>query len=249
MYTSMVALRELDRLNEISKNRKISEWEDKNKGILRITSLNSRSLNKHYEDIRSDTPLLKSDIICLQETWLEEDTNIEDLKIPDYDLHLNSKGKEKGIAIYFKQEIFKHIKDIKQENMQLSKFESSIIDIVVIYRSQDGNYIELRQNIESMTEGKKPELVIGDLNFCYQNHSSNPIKKYFNENDFSQLIQEPTHIEGNLLDHAYKRDTRQIYEYSTETHSKYYSDHKGLAIIVKKSRCYFTLVLKNYSHA
>ena len=236
MYTSMVALRELSRLNEISRNIKISEWEDKTKGILRITSLNSRSLNKHYEDIISDSPLLESDIICLQETWLEEDTNIEDLKIPNYDLHLNSKGRGKGIATYFKQNIFKHVKDIKQENMQLSKFTSSAIDIVVTYRSQEGNYKELKHNIDLMTEGKKPELVIGDFNFCYQDQSSNPIKKYFNENNFVQIIQEPTHIEGNLLDHAYKRDTDKIYEYSTELHTKYYTDHKGLAILVKKSK-------------
>ena len=59
--------------------------------------------------------LLKSDMISLQETWLEDDTIIEDLEIPGYTLHLNSYGKGKGIATYFKENIFKHDKDIKQE--------------------------------------------------------------------------------------------------------------------------------------
>ena len=50
------------------------------------------------------------------------------------------------------------------------------------------------------------------------------------------MIQDPTHIEGNILDQAYKRDAGRIYEYSTELHSKYYTDHKGLAIIIKKGK-------------
>ena len=40
---------------------------------MKISSLNCRSLKKHQEDIMSDAVLLKSDIICLQETWLEND--------------------------------------------------------------------------------------------------------------------------------------------------------------------------------
>ena len=102
MYPNQQALKELERLEEISKNNNPSEWEIEEKGTLKIYSLNCRSLKKHYQDIITDDELLKSDVICLQETWLEDDSIQEDVNILDYDLHLNSNGKGKGIAIYCK---------------------------------------------------------------------------------------------------------------------------------------------------
>ena len=178
--------------------------------------------------------MLKSDIICLQETWLEDNAISEDISIPNYDLHLNSQGKGKGIAIYFKNDILKHEQDINDENMQLSKFNSTTIDIVVLYRSQNGNQKDLIKNLESMKTRDKPQLIIGDFNFCFQESSLNSTLKYLKDNDFSQLIEEATHIEGNLLDQAHVRDVRRTYKYKVEVQSKCYSDLKGLAIVVMK---------------
>ena len=56
--------------------------------------------------------------------------------------------------------------------MQLSKFTSSIVDIVTIYRSQTGNLKDLNQNIEKMMNSKRPLLIVGDFNFCFQEDSS-----------------------------------------------------------------------------
>ena len=49
------------------------------------------------------------------------------------------------------------------------------------------------------------------------------------------MIKEPTHIEGNVLDQVHVKDTQQLNKYLTEVHSKYYTDHKALAVIVMKS--------------
>ena len=233
MYPSQQALKELERLEEISQNKNLPTWETDGSGLLKISSLNCRSLFKHYLDIASDALLLKSDIICLQETWLEDDANLYNLQIPDYELHVNSHGKGKGIAIYFKNNTLQHEKDINKNNMQLSKFTSSIIDIVVLYRSQNGNLKDLNQNLEELINSNKPLLIIGDFNFCFQEDSSST-KKYLQVKKFSQLIQEPTHIEGSLLDQAYIWDVERIFNYSVGVHSKYYTDHRGLAIVVQK---------------
>ena len=167
MYPNHQALKELERLKEISINKNLSEWKKDSSRLLKISSLNCRSLRKHYPDISSDDLLLESDIICLQETWLDDNTIFEDLIIPNYKLHLNSHGKGKGIAIYFNKNILRHEQDISDENMQLSKFTSSSIDIVVIYRSQNGNHEDLIKNLKSLRSSKKPQMIIGDFNFCY----------------------------------------------------------------------------------
>ena len=165
---------------------------------------------------------------------MEDNAITEDLLISNYTLHLNSHGKGKGIAIYFKKDTFKHEQDINEENMQLSKFNSTIIDIVVVYRSQNGNQKDLIEHLKLIKSSDKPQLILGDFNFCYKEDSLNSTLKFLKDNEFSQLIQEATHIEGNLLDQAHVRDLRRTNKYKVELQSKYYSDHKGLAIIVKK---------------
>ena len=227
----MKALGELERLNKISQNNNPTDWEKENKEAIKIYSLNCRSLKKHFEDIASDIPLLKSDIICLNETWLENDDIAENFEIPQFDLHLNSKGKGKGIAIYYKKDMFSHDFDINEEHMQLTKFTSSKLDIIALYRSQRGMYSDLNQNIKLMkTEGKQT-LVIGDFNFCYIENQTNITRKYLQNQNFLQIIKEPTHIQGHVLDQAYLDATVRA---TVEIHSKYYTDHKGIAIIIKK---------------
>ena len=233
MYPHKQALDEMKRLECISKNKNLSEWEKTIHENLKITSLNCRSLRKHVEDIISDNFLLQSDVICLQETWLENDVNFDNLNIPNYNLHLNSSGRGKGLAIYIKGDCMKHVTDINEEYMQISKFTSNDLDLIVLYRSQNGNYEELQRHLERMINKEKPVLLVGDLNFCHLK-DTNVTKLYLQHNNFSQIVAEPTHIEGNLLDHAYVRDIAKTHQYRTELHSKYYSDHKAVAIIIKK---------------
>ena len=235
MYPDQQALKEFHRLETISKNKNLSYWEEDKTYTFVISSLNCRSLKKHHTDIISDDLLMKSDVICLQETWLEENSSTDDLSIPTYDLHLNSDEKGKGIAIYSKRGTLIHKMDIKEENMQLSKFTSATIDIVLLYRSQNGDLNDLKHHLDALDTDDKPLLIIGDFNFCFLETSSNATKRYLKENQFLQLIKEPTHIEGNLLDQANIKDARRAYKYSAELHSKYYTDHKALSILVRKS--------------
>ena len=175
-------------------------------------------------------------MITLQETWLEEDTTIDDLNIPGYDLHLNSAGIGKGIATYFRNNIFKHERDKKHEHVQLSRFTSNDLDIISLYRSKQCDLSTMNEMIEDMIENGKPQLLVGDFNNCYLDSSINPSRTYLSQKQFKQLIGEPTHIEGNLIDQAHLRDTRGELEYTVALHSKYYTDHKAIALLLKKTK-------------
>ena len=119
--------------------------------------------------------------------------------------------------------------------MQLSTFTSSNLDVINLYRSSHGDLKLLNHNLEDMIKRVRPQLVVGDFNFCYLDSSSNTTSNYLRSNNFEQLIKEPTHIEGNLLDQAHLRNIEGDLRCTVQLHSKYYTDHKGLAIIVKKS--------------
>ena len=236
MYPNPKAIEELERLDSISLNRNPSNWNVTLSDAVKISSLNCRSLNKHYDDIKSDAVLLNSDLIALQETWLEESDCHDSLDIPGFVLETVSCGRGKGIATYYNKAKFTNVENYKGKNFQLSKFKSIFLDIITLYRSQDGNYIQLKDKLSMMINLGRPTLIIGDFNYCYLSTNTNLLRDFLNLQDFKQLIQEPTHIDGNIIDQAYLRDCDNTFRLETFLHSKYYSDHRGLAIIIKQGR-------------
>ena len=77
----------------------------------------------------------------------------------------------------------------------------------------------------------KSTLVVGDFNFCYKTNN-NEVSKYFIENKFNQLVNEATHIDGSLLDHAYFRWVRGPDRIEVELFATYYSDHDTVAVFI-----------------
>ena len=161
MYPNKKAMEELMRLEKLCLNNNPNDWEKEDYNALKIYSLNCRSLRKHHEDILSDATILKSDIICLQETWLESNNNENEqssnnrYQISPYTFHANSCGRGKGIAIYYDAKKFTHVVDIKMEFMQISKFCSPTIDVITLYKSQQGSIEMLNAQLRNIfTAGK-----------------------------------------------------------------------------------------------
>ena len=69
--TSHKALKELNRLTQISRNKNPTPWED-SKLKLKIASLNCAGLQSHYEDIITDKKLQRANIIHFSEISMEK---------------------------------------------------------------------------------------------------------------------------------------------------------------------------------
>ena len=78
-----------------------------------------------------------------------------------------------------------------------------------------------------------PQIIIGNFNFHYLENGANVIKEFFKEKHYEQVIEEPTHIEGNILDQAYIRKESKVLEFTVETQAKYYTDHRAITLVVK----------------
>ena len=90
--------------------------------------------------------------------------------------------------------------------------------------------------IIEVIEPGKPLLLVGDFNFCYLGETTNTTCNFLQSLNFKQLIEEPTHLEGNLLDQAHLKDTRRILTWTGKLHTKYYTDHKAIALLIKKGK-------------
>ena len=72
---------------------------------LTVVSQNARSLRKHFQDLQADQGFMACDVICIQETWFEEQSE----QNANYNLAGKSNvfanaGRGKGTAIYFPEE-------------------------------------------------------------------------------------------------------------------------------------------------
>ena len=172
-------------------------------------------------------------MITIQETWLEHDISLENFKLPPYKLQVVSAGKGKGIAIYYTETTFTPICDVKRPNFQLSKFSCNYCDVISLYRSQDASYTDLNDKLSSLIDRRRSTLIIGDFNFCYIESTHNLSKTFLHSQNFIQMIEKPTHIDGNLIDQAYLKNVDDNLIVKTYLHSKYYSDHKGLSLILR----------------
>ena len=212
-------------------NRNPTTWNNPSVQGVRVSSINARSLRKHMQDISKDPTLLRSDLICIQETWIEPEEEQNIYNLDGYTKYLNSQGRGKGLAIYIKKNNFKYVSDFKSPNMQISKVTSENIDVISVYRSQKEAFLSLKNQVQALLDPNKTTLIVGDFNFCYK-ISENEFSKFMKKYKFNQLVEAATHVEGGLLDHAYLKCVGNQREATVELCSNYYSDHDTVTVFI-----------------
>ena len=93
IFASIEALEEHARMKTLALNNKM-----KDRTAL-VASMNIYSLKKHHPDLKTSAKITTSEVVCVQETWIEpnqDDTN--KYQIPEFNVHFNSVGRGKGIA-------------------------------------------------------------------------------------------------------------------------------------------------------
>lgn len=215
----MDAVEEMKRLDQLDKER--------NQLVtFKLVSMNTNSLQAHFQDILADNELLSSTIICLQETWTKpEDTNTK-YPIEERTCHLNSVRRGAGLATYFTKE-FTHLKDVTAVTYQITAITSDNTTIVNVYRSSDANNQTVIRSLNSIIEGETKSIILcGDFNFCHRDEKKHPIYLYLIKNHFVPTIQppKPTHREGRCIDMIWTRYTQSLNAIS-HLSFVYYTDH------------------------
>ena len=224
IYPSPSTMEELDKLSEKALNSTvISEQEN-----TMIVSLNIRSLLKHHSHILSD-PMIKGDVIAVQETWCAPDLDNNHLDLPGYTTHFVSQGRGKGVATYFKSP-FKVTGSTNNEKYQLSKISCKDYDIINVYRSAAACNNNFLRDLGKLALGTRPCYIVGDFNIHFDKKKLDPVITKICSNGFAQIIDFPTHIDGGVLDHVYIR--KPTIKTETEISFPFYTDHA--AILIRK---------------
>ena len=71
------------------------------------------------------------------------------------------------------------------------------------------------------------------MNICVRTHPENYVTKNITELGFQQVVTEPTHIDGGVIDHIYiSQKNNVVSKWIVEYFPKYYSDHDGVSLIL-----------------
>ena len=190
---------EAARMEKISVNKNPCKWMNLEAEGLKVCSLNTLSLRKHMDDVRSDPVLLQSDILCLQETWLEDgEEKNERYELEGFTGHFQSVGRGKGVVVYVKKELggVIGISKLGEQHIQLIKVEMRELDVIAIYRSQEEPFYRATHHLKNLVNPEKDTLVVGDYNFGA--YEVNEMSKFLAREGFSQLVTLPTHIRGGI---------------------------------------------------
>ena len=205
---------------------------------LKVCTLNVRSLRRHIEDVKSDPVLVQSDVLCLQEIWLnpgdEEDSQYQ---LEGFKGHFVCVGSGKGVAVYVRLKLLEKaaytFHSLSEPFLQMGKVSLENLDVITIYRSSNEPFFTAAHFVKDFIDLEKTTLLVGDLNYCAVK-DSNDLSKFLSRQKFNQLVTLPTHIDGGLLDHVHLRQSqgrKRNAEVKTYTH--YYSDHDSVTVILR----------------
>ena len=170
-------------------------------------------------------------MLCLTETWLWNNEEKSRFEMIGFKSHHNCAGKGKEVSVYYKPTSFRHIQDVTEDNIQLTKLLGKDLDVIIVYKGPSGKDAELQHHLHSMIDFNKSLLVLGDFNMCFIDNRNNRSTKFLLNSGFKQLVHEATHINGGHIDHVYLR-TDESMNATVELYSPYYTakDHDALCV-------------------
>ena len=229
IYCNEDAKAEALRIKDRALNKRCSEWDQNKSNHFRISTLNVRSLQKHFRDLKDDYFLQQSDIICVNETWLVADP---DFSLEGFHSHyLNMKSK--GVALYSRVSP-ENVEQLHNAAMSMIIARYTMFDVLSVYRFSDSSNIQEATNqIKRFIDFTRTVIVLGDFNIDLLKQPDNLLSQSLKSLGFKQLVLQATHISGSLIDHVYAFLPNGEHCEEIKIHPLYYSDHDAVCFILK----------------
>ena len=229
--------------------------------------INIRSVNNKIYKLTELLLEQSVDICCMTETWLREHSEpaIADLKREGYNV-INVPRKNKrggGVAFLYTENKYnaKKVKTDKYEFFELLEIvllgKIDIIRFSIIYRTgylvienKDSFLNELHFYLDSLITKEGINIVLGDFNIRQDNNKSLS-KDFFQIMDsrgFNQVIKEPTHIDGGILDLLFIPNSFSISDLKIlddQTLSDHYPITFNIPLITNPLPTHFTKCYRN----
>ena len=212
-------------------------------GKLNIGFINIRSMREHWQDFIADGSFQKCQVIGLCETWLHKD---EEVNLEDYDAEVVNVGRGQGVAAFNNVQA-NVVYKFGSPKLSIIALEFRQWLVIFMYASQGAQSQDIISKLANLFCHASDIIVVGDMNWDYFGQD-NAIKRFFQQNDFVQLIANPTHEQGGLLDHVYMRGGDSEKKVTVYQKARYYSDHDAILIKINVRICHICGLKHVQSH-
>ena len=208
---------------------------------LSLIHFNYRSIKSSFEELKEYLINLRRefDVICISESWLNDNDNINEFMLDNYDMvYKNRKNKRGGgVLIYVVQSLkFKEITEMTENidnvyeciSIEINMDRGKNIVITCLYRTTGTSievFLEYLENMLNLLKKNKMYFLVGDFNINLINNVTHNASSHFADLLFSQglypLINKPTRIAfdtATLIDNIFTNN------YSVSTNGVLISD-------------------------
>ena len=205
---------------------------------------NIQGLKQHYRDLKCNTDFSNADVICLTETWLNNEDDIIDTLLDDFKFYhqprylsycATSQLREQshgGVAMYIKNKFSSRL-DIAVENLEsMAIIITNPVSFVisVIYRPPSYSIKQfcecLLNYLNELHKISTRCIVMGDFNEDLMKHNSQ-VNRVMCGNGYKQYVSKPTTENGTLIDHVYSKGLDIL---DADVIPIYYSYHEAIRI-------------------
>ena len=146
-------------------------------------------------------------------------------------------GRGRGVAAFIRNDlldIFLGVTQINERMAQALLLSFKPYNVITVYKTQShkkqSDFRELAIKLISLIDNNKPTCIIGDLNFDYMNLSvKNEFRTMLEEHGFCQIVNEPTTVRGNCIDHCY---ISKFTSKALEIYRPYYGEHEAIRVML-----------------
>ena len=145
----------------------------------------------------------------------------------------NNTNKYKSLHLLVNSDLFECIKFHEYDASIFATIKSKISELylttVLFYRENHVSPLNYTQYVQGIIASHNPSVVLGDFNDFFK---EGVVSKCLSRLNFAQIVSEPTHIRGNLLDYIYlKDDLVNSSLFSSLVKSVYFLDHEHVVVL------------------
>jgi len=188
---------------------------------LKIGEWNTRSMRRKINNVEDLLRQHQFDIFVIIETWLKDGWEWR-VEIEGYQLLVLNRTSKKGggIAVYIREGIKfdpsktrKSAQGLPFEYLWINVVEPVKVDVVSVYipKANKSHMEDLFARTFPLIRSDSNIVVVGDFNLPYS-ENQNYLAKVEKELQVKQIIELPTHMHGNTLDHIYVDNTENAFK-------------------------------------
>ena len=201
---------------------------------------NVRTLHKHCNDLASDYNIMATTVLCVAETKLQPNTNLQPLKLTfpfqyhNHPLHTTTRTSAKhGTSIFSKHELHNvaHYNTNTLEATTAYDSETKV-HIACVYRYPNSPLKQFHDDLQKLEAATTTDqkVIIGDFNINLISKNQKASKDICSSTQTRQLITTATTKQQTLIDHIY---TNLSIRTSSNVLKTYYSDHDQIFIQIE----------------